>query len=222
MGNKEQTTNCLAYIQKKYPCITSLSIRDIVSIALQYGEDDARKHAAEYYEDKLKREKAQQELEATREDYREEVDDEGKIWYHEAHGFHQRDSSRKLKPGDIIQYEAYMPGYEGESYGLMLIDSFDYKSDFAARSYFNFEFKERYKKTNNDENKRKEKEDPVLGWESDSCPAIHAFSLATEKEIKNFFKTIKDKWPNEYEFYFHSDSEFKPDYLKERYSQYIN
>lgn len=222
MNNKKQTTNCLAYIQKKYPCITSLSIRDIVSIALQYGEDDAHKHAAEWYKYELEREKKQKELEATREDYEETIDDEGRVWYHKTHDFHQRDDSRKLKPGDIIQYEAYMPGYEGESHGVMIVDSFDYKSDFACRSYFNFHMDERYKKFEKWEDRGKEKEDPVLGWASDSCPGVHAFSLATEKEIENFFKTIKDKWPDEYDPYFLGDSAFKPDYLKERYSQYIN
>jgi len=222
MDNKEQTTNCLAYIQKKYPCITSLSIRDIVSIALQYGEDDARKHAAEYYEAKLKREEEQRKLEATREDYREEVDDEGKIWYHETHGSHQRDSSRKLKPGDIIQYKGYLPGYEGEMHGIMLINSFDFKSDFACRSYFNFEVCERYKKADKWEDRFKEKEEPYISWSAGSAPSINVFSLATEQEIENFFKTIKEDWPEQYEFYFLTDFKYKPKYLEERYAKYIN
>ena len=222
MDNKEQTTNCLAYIQKKYPNMTSLSIRDIVSIALQYGEDDAHKHAAEWYKYELEREKKQKELETTREDYKEDVDEEGRVWYHEVHNFHQRDDSRKLKPGDIIQYEAYMPGYEGESHGVMIVDSFDYKSDFACRSYFNFHMDERYKKAEKLEDRGKEKEDPILGWGADSCPAVHSFSFATEQETENFFKLIKEEWPEQYEFYFSGNYKCIPDYIKERYSKYIN
>ena len=53
-------------------------------------------------------------------DYEEEIDDEGKIWYKRTHLYEQREDSRKLKPGDIIQYKGYLPGYEGEMHGMYI------------------------------------------------------------------------------------------------------
>lgn len=220
MIEKHNIEQCIKHIKETHPNIEALSLKDIVSLALQWGEDDAHKHAAEWYKWKLEQEKKEQEEMAKREDYKEEVDDDGKIWYHQTHLYQQRDDSRKIKPGDIIQYKAYLPGYEGESHGIMLIKNFDYKSDFAARSYFNFEVCERYKKTDKWEDRGKEKEEPYISWGSGSAPGIKAFSLATEDEITNFFKEIKESWPEEYELYFHKLT--PPDFIIERYSQYIN
>lgn len=217
-----QVNQCVKHIKEKYKNIETLSLKDIVSIVLQWGEDDAHEHAAEWYKWKLEKEKKKQDEMTKRIDYEEEIDDEGKIWYKRTHLYEQREDSRKLKPGDIIQYKGYLPGYEGEMHGIMLINSFDFKSDFACRSYFNFEVCERYKKADKLEDRFKEKEEPYISWGAGSAPSINAFSLATEQEIENFFKTIKEDWPEQYKFYFLTDFKYKPKYLEERYAKYIN
>lgn len=221
MKISNQTKLCVQYIKKQYSDLTALSIEEIIELALQYGENDAHEHAAEWYKRKLEQEEKDRKEEEARKDYEEKIDDEGKVWYHRLHLYHQKDSSRKLKQGDIIQYKASMPGYEGESFGIMLVNSFDYKSDFACRSYFNFQINERYKKADKWEDRCKEKEDPYLSWEAGSAPSINAFSFASEQEIENFFITIKENWPDQYNFYFTGDYKFIPDYIKERYSKYL-
>lgn len=217
MDNKEQTKRCIEYIKKSYlNNISSLSMEDIVSIALKFGEDDAQKHAAEYYQRKLEREKKEAEIAALRVDYTEEIDDSGKTWYIRTHFCQQREDSRKIKVGDVIQYKAYLPGYEGEENGIMIISSFDFKSDFAARAYYSFSIHERINK------ETKEKEGPAFHYCAGIAPNIYAFSLATDQEIKNFFKEIKERKPDEFKFYFEDKHGFMPDVIKEKYEKFLN
>lgn len=177
-------------------------MEDIIGIALKFGEDEAHKHAADWYKEKLKQEEEQKKIEAAREDYKEEPDENGRIWYHRTHLFHQRPTSRKLGKGDIIQYTT------GKGYGCMIVNSFDYESDFAARAFYSLEVWDGVE----DNNKT------YISYGGGGAPGIDSFTLATNDEIKNFFRTIKKHKPKEFDFYF---NKIVPDYVKDLYGEYI-
>ena len=207
---EENTKECLQYLKEKHD-LTSLSIKNIVSIVLEWDEKNAMEHAAQCYKWKLEREAKQKEEEAKREDYKEEVDENGRTWYIETHWSHQRPDSRKLSPGDIIKFKSY----KGE--GIMVVGSFDFESDFAARSYYMIEdwtYENEYKQT----------------VTAQTCghsyaPGIRKFSFATEEEIIDFFNDIKARGQygrskmTEFEFYFESD--FIPEEIKDKLAKYI-
>lgn len=197
---------CLEHIRKIHK-LENLSIGEILDLAFEWEKPRMLAH----FKYEQEREEEKKKKEAEREDYREEIDNEGKTWYMQTHCSHQRPESRKLKQGDIIQYKC--SGYDGRpaSNGIMIINGFDFESDFAVRSYFHME---QWFSDKNDPTKFK------ISYGGGSAPSTYAFSLATEEEINNFFKDIKENAFNDYLFYFKSD--ITPDYIKEKYGQYIN
>lgn len=215
MVYSEKTKACLAWLNKNYN-LASLSITDIINLSIEWNKNDAMENAANCYEMRQKQ-KNQEELNKKEEaksriDFDEEIDETGRIWYKRTHLYQQREESRKLKSGDIIKYT----GRQGDfiENGIMIVNSFDYESDFVARSYVQVT------------TWTKEK-DPNYKHEfvaSGLAPGIYKFSFATEEEIKEFFDYIRE---NEYEhyylFYFVRDGKFVPDFIKKekQYTKYI-
>lgn len=200
-----QTKKCLQYIKDNYSDFISLSIEDIVKIALQYGESDARNNAAKWYKEKLEEEKKQQEIEEARQDYEEYVDDNGRTWYKMCHFYHQKDRSRKLKECDIIRYRG------GNVYGLMIIGGFAFKSDFAAREY--------YGNCTHITHKGTENEQKTTIVSSGSYPSFNEFSFATDNEIKSLFEYLKENDPKMFN-YFLFESNYKPKGLDDLVKKY--
>ena len=211
MENIEKTKACLAWLNENYN-LTSLSVADIVDLTIEWNDKDAMENAAKCYEWKQERKKKEEEVTKPRMDYNEETDENGRIWYKQAHWYSQQEESRKLKPGDIIKYETTCPDGVHEE-GIMIVDTFDYKSDFAARSYVQLT------------TWTKEK-DPNYKHKFVSAglaPGIEKFSFATEDEIQKFFTYIKEEAYEKYLFYFVRDGKYVPDFIKKekRYAKYI-
>ena len=141
-------------------------------------------------------------------DEKEETDENGRTWYIETHWSHQRPDSRKLSPGDIIKFKAN----RGE--GIMVVGSFDFESDFAARSYYMFEdhLSEDGKTTFK-----------IVG--NSYAPGLCEFSFATDEEIADFFKKVKEhgkfELSNETVFDFYFNSDFTPEEIKSKIAKYI-
>ena len=212
MENLEKTKACLAWLNEKYN-LSSLSIADIIDLTISWNTKDAMEHAAQYYQWQQERKKKEEEKTKSRIDFNEITDENGRVWYERTHLYQQREESRKLKPGDIIKYEATCPDGVHEE-GIMIVNSFDFESDFVARSYIQVS------------TWTKEK-DPNYKYKfvaSRLAPGIDKFSFATEDEIKKFFTYIKEE---EYEFYylhyFVIEHEYTPDFIKKekRYAKYI-
>ena len=89
---------------------------------------------------------------------------------------------------------------------MMIVNSFDFESDFAARSYVELS------SFNEDDN---------VSFVTESAPGIESFTFANAEEIKNFFKYILDHNAPDFYYYFNLDSGSTPDYIKERYTHYI-
>lgn len=212
MKNAEKTKACLAWLNEKYN-LSSLSVADIVDLTIEWNKKDAMENAAKYYERKQGQKKEENEAKL-RVDFNEEIDENGRIWYKRTHLYQQQEESRKLKPGDIIKYKTTCHDDIYEE-GIMIVNSFDYESDFAARSYIQVTTWTKEKDPNY---KRK-------FVASNLVPGINKFSFATEDEIKEFFDYIKE---HEYEhyflYYFVSDGKYTPDFIKKekRYEKYIN
>lgn len=202
--NKD-TQRCLDWIKTKYD-ISTLSVRSIIEIVLDWGRDDALKNAAKVFEWRKEQEEKKKIEENSREDFREEQDSEGRIWYIRTHNYKQRKESRKLDVGDIIKFE------NDNGCGVMIIGSFDYESDFAPRSYYHI-----YAYKSYDDN-GKEKISVFNGGMS--CPGITRFTKATDEETAVFFKQIEDCYVEDLYFYFRNECKFMPDVVKERYSKY--
>lgn len=202
----EESKKCLEELKKNHS-LENLSIGTILDLAFEWEKPRmlARLKWEQEYEEKKKKE------EAEREDYKEEIDDTGKVWYLQSHLSHQRPESRKLNKGDIIQFKC--SGYDGrpDPNGIMIVGSFDFESDFAARSYFHME---QWFSDKDDNTKFK------INYGGGSAPSVYAFSIATEQEIENFFDDIKKNAFLDYLFYFKSG--ITPDYIKERYGKYID
>lgn len=216
MENIEKTKACLAWLNENYN-LTSLSVADIVDLTIEWNNKDAMENAAQYYQwqqdQKKKEERKKKEEEETkpRMDFNEETDENGRIWYKQTHWYSQQEESRKLKPGDIIKYTANQGDFIEN--GIMIVDTFDYKSDFAARSYVQLT------------TWTKEK-DPNYKHKFVSAglaPGIDKFSFATEDEIQKFFTYIKEEAYEKYLFYFVRDGKYVPDFIKKekRYAKYI-
>lgn len=210
MENTEKTKACLAWLNENYN-LTSLSVADIVDLTIEWNNKDAMENAAQYYQSQQERKKKEEEETKPRMDFNEETDENGRIWYKRTHWYSQQEESRKLKPGDIIKYTSNQGDFIEN--GIMIIDSFDYESDFAARSYVQLT------------TWTKEK-DPNYKHKFVSAglaPGIEKFSFATEDEIQKFFTYIKEEAYEKYLFYFVRDGKYVPDFIKKekRYAKYI-
>ena len=218
MEHTEKTKACLAWLNENYN-LTSLSVADIVDLTIEWNNKDAMENAAQYYQSQQEQKKKEEERKKKEEeeakpciDFIEETDENGRIWYKCTHWHIQQEESRKLKPGDIIKYT----GNQGDfiENGIMIVDTFDYKSDFAARSYVQLT------------TWTKEK-DPNYKHKFVSAglaPGIEKFSFATEDEIQKFFTYIKEEAYEKYFlFYFVRDGKYVPDFIKKekRYAKYI-
>lgn len=214
-----KTKACLAWLNANYN-LTSLSVADIVDLTISWNNTDAMENAAQYYqsqqEQKKKedeRNKKEEEVAKSRIDFKEETDETGRIWYKCTHWHIQQEESRKLKPGDIIKYETTCPDGVHEE-GIMIVNGFDYESDFAARSYVQLTTWTKEK----DPNYKHKFVSASL------APGIDKFTFATEDEIKKFFTYIKEEeYERYYLFYFVRDGKYVPDFIKKekRYTKYI-
>ena len=181
---KDQIDKCLEWINSNHK-IAFLSPKDIIALTLEWADEDITKKSEKELVRRVEEKKKKEEEENNRADYTESVDDSGNTWYHRQHWYHQRPESRKLKVGDIIHF------HSNNEDGVMLIKSFDYESDFAARSYYQLYYW-----------------NEKLGFSQeiqpgyDMAPGIESFSLATEKEIENFFKALREDFPEDFKFYF--------------------
>ena len=187
--------------------LTSDKLKEIVSLILKWDMKNAEKRAKQTFDQEEKRKQE----EATREDYKEEVDENGRKWYVKTHLSTQRSESRKLRNGDAIIFKGSLPGGEGIGEGFMIINSFDFDSDFSARAYYMVE-----NCTMTDKNSGKEKK--WTSTYSGGVPCYHKFSYATDDEIAKFFDDFKKRDYQDYIFYFKSS--FTPDYISDRYHRF--
>lgn len=212
MKHTGKTKACLAWLNENYN-LTALSVADIVDLVIEWNNKDAVENAVQYYQSLQEQKKKEEEAKPRIVDFKEETDKTGRVWYKRTHSYKQREESRKLKPGDIIKYvTTTIDGIHEE--GIMIVNGFDYESDFVARSYVQLT------------TWLKEK-DPNYKHKfvsSSLAPGIDKFSFATEDEIKEFFNYIRE---NEYDhyflFYFVRDGKYVPDFIKKekRYTKYI-
>ena len=138
-------------------------------------------------------------LESTRPDYEEVEDNNGRIWYKRTHFDTQRKESRLLEKYDVIVAKSDL---EEPIPTIMLINSFDYESDFAARCLYG---KSVYYK----DCERSEM------WDSGFAPGFRYFSFATHEEIEELFNKINES-PSLY-----GDCITNKE-IKERYSEYLD
>lgn len=135
-------------------------------------------------------------------DYEEVEDNNGRIWYKRTHINAQRKESRLLGKYDVIVVKRDLE----EPYPtIMLIDSFDYESDFAARCFYGksvyYEDFERKKHTEM--------------WYGGFAPCLQYFSFATHEEIEELFDKINES------SYLYGECITNKE-IKERYSEYLD
>lgn len=135
-------------------------------------------------------------------DYEEVEDNNGRIWYKRTHFKAQRKESRLLGKYDVIVAKRDLE----EPYPtIMLIDSFDYESDFAARCFYGksvyYEDFERKKHTEM--------------WYGGFAPCLQYFSFATHEEIEELFDKINES------SYLYGECITNKE-IKERYSEYLD
>lgn len=135
-------------------------------------------------------------------DYEEVQDNNGRVWYKRTHFNAQRKESRLLKQYDVIVAKSDLE----EPYPtIILIDSFDYESDFAARCLYGksvyYEDYERKKHTET--------------WYGGFAPCLKYFSVATHEEIEELFDKINES-PSLY-----GDC-ITNKVIKERYNEYLD
>jgi regulator of replication initiation timing len=135
-------------------------------------------------------------------DYEEVQDNNGRVWYKRTHFNVQRKESRLLGKYDVIVAKRDLE----EPYPtIMLIDSFDYESDFAARCFYGksvyYEDFERKKHTEM--------------WYGGFARCFQYFSFATHEEIEELFDKI-----NESSYLYEECITNKE--IKERYSEYLD
>ena len=165
------TEKCIKYLlSKDNECdvsfLSNAKLKEIVSTILNWDIANASKQAKQTLEQEEKRRKYM----AEREDYKEEKDESGRVWYCKTHSEEQREESRLLKKGDAILFKCW------KGCGFMIVDKFDYKSDFAARGYY---MEEQF--TGDDGLQH-----TIRG--SDLAPGIDKFSFATEEEMHKYQK----------------------------------
>lgn len=194
-----KTQDCINWLKTKCDVsfLTNAKIEEIVSLVIQWDVDNAIK-MAKYH---LDQEEKQKKEEAEREDYKEETDENGRLWYRRTHLFYQREESRKLKKGDAILFKS------NQGNGFMFVEKFDFKSDFAARCYY---MKETYIGNDNQQH---------IIYGGDMCPGICGFSFATDEYIKQFFEDTKNNRYDDFLFMFKSN--ITSDWFKERYGKYV-
>lgn len=135
-------------------------------------------------------------------DYDVVKDNNGRIWYKRTHINAQRKESRLLGKYDVIVAKRDLE----EPYPtIMLIDSFDYESDFAARCFYGksvyYEDFERKKHTEM--------------WYGGFAPCLQYFSFATHEEIEELFDKINES------SYLYGECITNKE-IKERYSEYLD
>ena len=135
-------------------------------------------------------------------DYEEVQDSDGRIWYERTHFNAQRKDSRLLKKYDIIVAKRDL---EESLPTIILIDSFDYESDFAARCLYG---KSVYYK---DFERKKHTE----MWYGGFAPGLRYFSFATHEEIEELFDKINESLSLYEECITNKE-------IKERYSEYLD
>ena len=136
------------------------------------------------------------------EDYEEVQDNNGRIWYKRTHFNAQRKDSRLLKKYDVIVAKRDL---EEPLPTIILIDSFDYESDFAARCLYG---KSVYYK---DFERKKHTE----MWYGGFAPCLQYFSFATHEEIEELFDKINESLS------LYEDCITNKE-IKERYSEYLD
>ena len=135
-------------------------------------------------------------------DYEEVQDNNGRVWYKRTHFNAQRKESRLLKQYDVIVVKRDL---EEPFPTIMLIDSFDYESDFAARCFYG---KSVYYKDY-------ERIERTEMWYGGFAPGFKYFSFATHEEIEELFDKINES-PSLYEECITNKE------IKERYSEYLD
>lgn len=135
-------------------------------------------------------------------DYEEVEDNNGRIWYKRTHFDVQRKESRLLEKYDVIVAKSDL---EEPIPTIMLINSFDHESDFAARCLYG---KSVYYK---DCERKRHSEI----WDSGFAPGIRYFSFATHEEIEELFDKINES-PSLYEECITNKE------IRERYSEYLD
>lgn len=135
-------------------------------------------------------------------DYDVVKDNNGRIWYKRTHINAQRKESRLLGKYDVIVAKRDLE----EPYPtIMLIDSFDYESDFAARCFYGksvyYEDFERKKHTEM--------------WYGGFAPCLQYFSFAKPQEIEELFDKINES------SYLYGECITNKE-IKERYSEYLD
>ena len=136
------------------------------------------------------------------EDYEEVQDNSGRIWYKRTHFNAQRKDSRLLKKYDVIVAKSDL---EEPLPTIILIDSFDYESDFAARCFYG-------KSVYYSDFERKIHTEM---WYGGFAPCLRYFSFATHEEIEELFDKINES-PSLYEDCITNKE------IKERYSEYLD
>lgn len=135
-------------------------------------------------------------------DYEEVEDNNGRIWYRRTHFNAQRKESRLLEKYDVIVTKRDL---EEPLPTIILIDSFDYESDFAARCLYG---KSVYYK---DFERKKHTE----MWYGGFAPCEQYFSFATHEEIEELFDKINESLS------LYEDCITNKE-IKERYSEYLD
>ena len=135
-------------------------------------------------------------------DYEEVQDNSGRVWYKRTHFDVQRKESRLLKKYDVIVAKSDL---DEPIPTIMLINSFDFESDFAARCFYG---KSIYYK---DCERKKHSET----WYGGFATCLRYFSFATHEEIEELFDKINES-PSLYEECITNKE------IKERYSEYLD
>jgi hypothetical protein len=135
-------------------------------------------------------------------DYEEVQDNNGRVWYKRKHFNAQRKESRLLKQYDVIVTKRDL---EEPFPTIIFIDSFDYESDFAARSLYgkSVYYKDYERKTHTET------------WYGGFAPCLQYFSFATHEEIEELFDKINES-PSLYENCITNKE------IKERYNEYLD
>ena len=190
----DEAKKCLAWIQDEYNIkfgLVEVNGKNIVDLVLEWHNKILQEQ---------KKEEKRNEQPNTQVDFEKVTDENGRTWYNRTHITIQREESRLLHPGDIVKYTTT------DGYGIMMIGSFDYESDFVARSYAEIST---FKNSGH------------TYFVTKSCPGFDSFSFATDEEIKQFFKYILDNNIKDFYYYFNLDSKSTPEYIKDRYTHYI-
>ena len=191
----DEAKKCLSWIRDEYNInfgLVEVNGKNIVDLVLEWHN--------KALEEKQEAKGKQNEDPNYKEDFKKVADENGRIWYNRTHLSEQREESRLIHPGELIVYKT------SNGSGMMIVNSFDFESDFAARSYVELS------SFNGDDN---------VSFVTRSAPGIESFTFANDEEIKNFFKYILDHNAPDFYYYFNLDSKSTPEYIKDRFTHYI-